>query len=104
MLVPDADLRLLLLHGLSRAGYAPVEYEGWDGRAVEAVLVEPACPEAGEVVDEARTDDAIPVVCISIYEPDGRLTPPGTSAYLLKPFRMSEIVETLDRLAYAGTR
>ena len=55
-------------------------------------------------MDEARTDDAIPVVCISIYEPDGRLTPPGTSAYLLKPFRMSEIVETLDRLAYAGTR
>jgi DNA-binding response OmpR family regulator len=89
---PDQDVRELLELTVRRLGYEAVAAD--DCGDVDAMLLEPACPEGRSTLRRFGAD-APPVVCLSIYPRADGLEPSGSVAYLVKPASSSEIADAL---------
>jgi CheY-like chemotaxis protein len=96
---PHAEVRALLGHVVERLGHEAVypNGHGLPDEEVDALLLEPADPDALAAAESLRARNAgLPIVCASI-DPDSeraaRLTP---VAYLLKPFGLTELEQALS--------
>ncbi|HVM18256.1 MAG TPA: hypothetical protein VM290_11800 [Gaiellaceae bacterium] len=102
---PDRDLAGLFAHALRRGGYAPVRHDEWDaGDAVAAVVMEPGGPDAATLLARLRAHAGVPIVCVSNHPREAELAPAESRAYLLKPFRVGDLVALLGGLTYDGAR
>lgn len=82
---PNDDVRALLELTVQRLGYEAVSPQDAPGRSdVDAMLLEPACA-IGRSVLRGFGDDALPVICLSIYPREKGFEPRASVAYLMKP-------------------
>ena len=89
---PDEDVRELLELTVRRLGYEAVA--AGDCGNVDAMLLEPGCPEGRSALLSFGADSP-PVVCLSIYPRADGLEPSGSVAYLVKPASSGEIAAAL---------
>ena len=104
---PYPEIRQLLAHIVSAAGFEPVLYDGESPEAVghvDVLLLEPGLPAALEVARALRArNPTLPIVFVSIYPPTLETAELAPLAYLVKPFALATLQRTLvDAVARAS--
>jgi DNA-binding response OmpR family regulator len=100
---PHPDVRILLAAVVRRAGHDPVGHgELTSDDTPELMILEPASADglAAAAKLRRRLED-LPIICTSIEPPSAVTNALAPAAYLIKPFRLSEleaaITSALDR-------
>jgi CheY-like chemotaxis protein len=101
---PHTEVRELVVHVVEAMDWQAPTSPATAPDAIDLLLVEPGWPEGLELARRmraARPD--LPIVCLSIYprELDTELLLP--SAYLVKPFSVTELQGALRNALAAGT-
>jgi hypothetical protein len=92
---PNAEVRRFLELTVERLGYELVKAPaGGPPPAVDAVLLEPACPESHSLLHRFG-DDVPPVVCLSVYPREAGFAPPESVVYLVKPSSTAALGDAL---------
>ena len=103
---PHLEVRALFVHVVRNAGYVPLPTAGPEYAGAErpvAALIEPASPDAVALARSLRERyPELPVICVSIYPPGPEIADLRPSAYLIKPFAISELAQALDVAASAA--
>jgi len=105
---PNRETRELLELIVSRLGFDPISREISElaGHAeLEAAIIEPADPESLRLAQELRAGcPSLPIVFTSIEPQAAHARELDPAAYLLKPFRLSALTETLRGLVTKPAR
>jgi DNA-binding response OmpR family regulator len=90
---PHPDCRALLELVVQRAGHDPIgqgELAGDDDLAL--LILEPASAEGLAIAHRLRHRlEDLPIICTSVKPPDAAMETLRPAAYLVKPFRLSEL-------------
>jgi DNA-binding response OmpR family regulator len=94
---PHPDSRALFELVVRRAGHEPVGLgELADREPPELMILEPASGEALEIAHRLRRRlEDLPIICTSIQPAGPAVANLRPSAYLVKPFRLSELEAAL---------
>lgn len=103
---PSSEISELLAHAVNRLGHEPV-FAGSLGTeemaAPDVALIEPAFRETFALAGRLRESlPELPIVCLSVYPKSVAVAALQPIAYLLKPFTLAELEQTL-RLALDST-
>jgi len=91
---PSEDIRLLLAEMVGRLGHEPLEWRGGhDVPEADAIVLEPADRASYALARSAAR--RVPIVCASIHAPSRERNGLVPSAYLVKPFSLSELAAAL---------
>jgi len=103
---PSSEISELLAHAVSRLGHEPLvttAVSAGDEVAADVALVEPAFHDTFAAATQLRASQPeLPIVCLSIYPKSLAVAALAPIAYLLKPFTLTELEQTL-RLALEST-
>ena len=96
---PDPQTRTLLELLILRLGHRPIgERELAAGREPELLILEPASPQGLRQAHALRRRlGRIPIVCVSVLPSTEEIRALEPVAYLLKPFRRSELDHAVAR-------
>ena len=96
---PTPELSELLARVVTRAGHEPVAYVGAPSGApadVDALLIEPAVPEADELATRLRSErPRLPIICVSIAAPTPEVLALAPVAFFEKPFSLKDVDDAL---------
>jgi hypothetical protein len=94
---PHPDCRALLELVVTRAGHDPIGGGGSaEGDDPAVMILEPASAHDLAVAQRLRRRlEDLPIICTSVSPPDEEVERLRPSAYLLKPFRLSELESAL---------
>jgi DNA-binding response OmpR family regulator len=94
---PHPDCRALLELVVERAGHEPLDQHELAGADDLALLIlEPASSEGLAIAHRLRRRlENLPIICTSVCAPDAVTESLRPAAYLVKPFRLSELDEAL---------
>jgi CheY-like chemotaxis protein len=101
---PHTEVRELLAHVIEAMGWKAPTSAATDADAIDMLLVEPGWPEGLSLARRLRDERPdLPIVCLSIYprELETELLLP--TAYLVKPFSVTELQGALRNALAAGT-
>lgn len=98
---PNSEVRGLLAHVVTRLGHETVvpaeeSQPGFDARAVDVLVIEPADPRAlaaAQILRLQRED--VPIVCASIHPPSSHTLRLEPVAYIVKPFALGELEDAV---------
>jgi DNA-binding response OmpR family regulator len=90
---PHADIRALLELVVRRLGHEPVVHDGGDAvpGGIDAAVIEPGGDREGLPLARSLRAAGTPVLFVSIYPPGAETAGLAPSAYLVKPFPLSEL-------------
>jgi DNA-binding response OmpR family regulator len=95
---PHPDCRALLELVVTRAGHDPIGGGGGsaEGDDLAALILEPASAEGLALAQRLRRRlGDLPIICTSVRPPDEEIQTLRPAAYLLKPFRLSDLDSAL---------
>ena len=97
---PHSEIRELIGRVIASMNWESVE----DPRDVDLLLLEPGWPAGLELAQRLRAERPdLPIVCLSIYGRRSEVAALSPSAYLVKPFSVTELQRALRAALAAGT-
>jgi CheY-like chemotaxis protein len=93
ILDPSIEMQELFARVVTRLGHRAVFTPQ---HSLGLLLVEPASPDALSTALAIHSSHTIPVVCASTLPQDERVRPLNPTAYLLKPFPVSQLQRELQ--------
>ena len=95
---PHPDLKLLFEAVVRRTGHEPIGSGELDNGDTPAVMIlEPASVEGRAAAARLRGRFGdLPIICTSIYPPNAETRALEPVAFLIKPFRLSELAGAIE--------